>query len=323
MPRHVQRYKKRIDYEREAHNESLRRTEALLGKPWDTCRAKECREWLKRDAVVDAHAFAVLRILTEAADAAKEYFVKYPAGTIQQREKRLGLRAKVDVGENETRLYYSIDPETLPPDAPQALAADVDHFRGMASVETLRLLVQGYEMSVQWVPRGPEAVPPVSFNLRYLIEPVLGGSFGLVLRILMRESVNKLIADTARFRDLLDMPREAPMFSEALGIVALFDRPYKPGELRCEGRLSKDGPLDRLSDAELGAISILMGRMPTMPPSVRGYSAAEVIAQAGKNLASVRDTLQKLREAGVPIPRVFTGSATVSFGESGTAPNAP
>lgn len=309
----IGRYRSRPEQQPATEEECRRRYEALFGQPWDQERMNDWREWLSRDATVDAEARDVLAKLGGALDAARRFFAEHSVPPIEQREKRQGLRVELANDGGAAVYRFFVDPETLPPEAPKELRSSVEPFPDIPAVPATELLVAGCDATVEWQPPGLASAP---VTLRYRLEAPQGGSFALFLRVVARDAVEQFAAQMDRVLPLFDVRRRTPTW-EAEGTLAritvlgFFDRSYSPGELI--ERRSGAAPPDRLTDHELAVMSILCGNWPNMPANDYGWSAAEIIDREARHMTTARETLEALRAAGFPIPRAFAASKRIDL----------
>jgi len=312
----VRRHKTRPEQERAAVDECRRRYEALFGQPWDQERAIDWREWLARDAAVDADARDVLGKLSSALDAARQFFDKHSVPPIEQREVRQGLRVELVNDDGGAVYRFSVDPETLPPEAPEGLRSLAGAFFELPPIPATELLVHGCDATVEWQPSSPASTPPSPVTLRCRVEPPDGGSFALFLRVFVRDALEEFADHMARVRPLFEMRKRTPTWETdgtlaRVAVVALFDRTYGPGQLI--ERRSNDAPADRLTDLELAVTSILCGNWPNMPANDVGWTAADIIDREARHMPTARETLGALRAAGFPVPRAFAGTRSIDL----------
>lgn len=304
----VPHHKTRPEQERAAAEDCRRRYEALFGQPWDQERANEWREWLAGDATVDAEARDVLGKLAGALDAARRFFAEHSVPPIEQREKRQGLRVELANDDGAVVYRFFVDPETLPPEAPEELRSLVGPLPDLPPVPATELLVAGWDATVEWQPRSTAGTPLSPVTLRYRVEPPQGGSFALFLRVFVRDAVEQFAAQMDRVFPLFDVRKRTPTWEAErtlarIAVLSLFDRTYGPEELI--ERRSDGAPADRLTDHELAVTSILCGNWPNMPANECGWTAAEIIDREARHMPTARATLGALRAAGFPVPRTF------------------
>lgn len=310
----VPRHKTRPEQERAAHDDCRKRYQALFGQPWDQQRMNDWRDWLARDATVDAEARDVLGKLAGALDAARQFFAEHSVPPVEQREKRQGLRVELTSDGGAAVYRFFVDPETLPPEAPEGLRSFKDPFPDLPQIPATELLVAGWDATVEWQPPGPTSKPPIT--LRYSVEPPQGGSFALFLHVFVRSALDQFAAHMDRVLPLFDVRRRTPTW-EAEGILAritvlaFFDRSYSPGELI--ERRSDAAPPDRLTDHELAVASILCSNWPNMPANDYGWTAAEIIDREARHMTTARATLEALRASGFPIPRAFAVAKSIDL----------
>jgi hypothetical protein len=302
----VPRYQKRTDLMNAVRAECAGDYEALFGRPWSESSSKAWSVWLQEVQKADAVAWGALSQLVGGLRAAIGFYREHPKGM----EVRRGLRLHSILGNgfSEMGLYFDVD--TLPPEAPPALrsrATSTDPIRAW-SVPGAHLATD-YDFRLAWTDEAvgestQSSVPIVPIELSCSCSLGLS-AIGLLLHSdLVRPQVEELAAALAPLGD--GSRRQRAAWAARLAVVTRWDRSYARHELR--RRRGREPSADRLTPTELAEISILCGNMPSLGDKPRTVGA--VIDIEVKHIDGARQTLQFLRAAKVPIPRMYDDQDT-------------
>jgi hypothetical protein len=248
----------------------------LLGHPWDAPKVKEWLEELWALLKTDREAIRAMSLLRKGIGAIETFCKKNaPIG----KQERHGLKFHLDFAPDHTDISLYIDPETMP--------ANIDGWEELPN-PLHRRTVKGMYVPVEMEAKVescsyPTAVISCSGRLDGMTP------FGMAVHMLRPtlKDVTEVLAKLLRNRT------RASAWEARLAVLVIWDREYLPGELP-ENR-------KRLSASELAGISILTGNRPKL--GEKALTVSNAIDAEARHIVRAREQLEKLRVAGVPIPR--------------------